>query len=194
MFSFSSDLFCVGRIELTHWGGRMSLTSVTWCFGQHFSSIQKVSDVQFLGVKRLKTIFFRTLFGNSIKRLVGSFLGHSKFRPEPVQFRGSAKRWHGPLSDICGALWVFLQGFHDLTVVQHQSHELVLLLGLCGGAVDRADEFQLLQVLEGLWTEGRTGQDWWSRVRVLDDDSERPSWWRESQSCKRSLISSAGTS
>lgn len=72
----------------------------------------------------------------------------------------SAKRRHGPLSDISGALWVFLQGFHDLTVVQHQSHELVLLLGLGRGAVDGADQFQLLKVLEGLRAEQRRGQDW----------------------------------
>lgn len=48
-------------------------------------------------------------------------------------------------------------------MVQHQSHELVLFLGLCRGAVDGADQFQLLKVLEGLRTEKRRGQDWrWS--------------------------------
>lgn len=83
----------------------------------------------------------------------------------------SAKRRHGPLSDIRGALWVLLQGFHDLTVVQHQSHELVLLLGLCRGAVDGADQFQLLKVLKGLRTEQRGGQDWRTRVLVVDEVS-----------------------
>lgn len=66
----------------------------------------------------------------------------------------SAKRRHGPLPDVRGALWVLLQGLHDLTVVQHQSHQLVLLLSLHRGTVDRSNQLQLLQVLEGLRTEG----------------------------------------
>lgn len=65
-----------------------------------------------------------------------------------------SERRHGPLLDVSGALWVFLQGLHDLTVVQHQSHQLVLSLGFGRGAVDRPDQLQLLQVLEGL----RTGE------------------------------------
>lgn len=65
-----------------------------------------------------------------------------------------SERRHAPLLDVSGALWVFLQGLHDLTVVQHQSHQLVLSLGFGRGAVDRPDQLQLLQVLEGL----RTGE------------------------------------
>lgn len=95
MFSFSSsDLFSVGRIELTHWGADEFLTSVTWCFGQHFSSKQKVSDVQFLGVKRLKTIFFRTLFGN-YKGIGGEFSGPLKVQAWacPVQRLSQTLTW-----------------------------------------------------------------------------------------------------
>lgn len=65
-----------------------------------------------------------------------------------------AERRHGPLLDICGALWVLLQGLHDLTVVQHESHELVFPLRLGRRAVDWSDQLQLLQVLEGLRTSG----------------------------------------
>lgn len=64
-----------------------------------------------------------------------------------------AKRRHGPLLHISGALRVLLQGLHDLTVVQHESHELVLPLSFGRGAVGRPDQLQLLQVLEGLRIE-----------------------------------------
>lgn len=57
---------------------------------------------------------------------------------------------YGPLLEVRWALWVFLQGFHDLTLVQHEFHELVLPLGLGGGTVKMLDELQLLQVLECL--------------------------------------------
>lgn len=63
-----------------------------------------------------------------------------------------AERRHGPLLDVRGALWVLLQGLHDLTVVQHESHELVFPLRLGRRAVDWSDQLQLLQVLEGLRT------------------------------------------
>ena len=65
-----------------------------------------------------------------------------------------SERRHGPLLDVSGALWVFLQGLHDLTVVQHESHEPVLPLSFGRRRVDRPDQLQLLQVLEGL----RTGE------------------------------------
>lgn len=56
-------------------------------------------------------------------------------------------------------MWVFLQRLHDLTLVQHESHELVLPLGPGGGTVERPDELQLLQVLEGLGRgEGQGGE------------------------------------
>lgn len=66
-----------------------------------------------------------------------------------------AERRHGPLLDLRGALWVLLQGLHDLTVVQHESHQLELPLSFGRGAVDRPDHLQLLQVLKGLKTVKR---------------------------------------
>lgn len=62
-------------------------------------------------------------------------------------------------------------------MVQHQSHQLVLLLGLGRGAVDGADQFQLLKVLEGLGAEERRGQEEDRRTRALvfDDASDQPS-------------------
>lgn len=68
----------------------------------------------------------------------------------PNVCRDSAERRHGPLLDIGGTVWILLQGLHDLTVVQHESHELVFPLSFGRGAVDRPDQLQLLQVLEGL--------------------------------------------
>lgn len=57
---------------------------------------------------------------------------------------------HGPLLDVSGALWVLLQGIHDLAVVQREPHELVLPLDFGRGTIDRLDQLQLLQVLERL--------------------------------------------
>lgn len=67
---------------------------------------------------------------------------------------------HGPLLDVSGALWVLLQGLHDLAVVQHQPHQLVLPLRLGHRAVDGPDQLQLLQVLERLRNrqKGKGGQ------------------------------------
>lgn len=70
----------------------------------------------------------------------------------------SGQRRHGPLLQVCGALWVFLQRLHDLALVQHELHELVLPLGPGGGAVERPDELQLLQVLKSLRRRGE-GED-----------------------------------
>lgn len=51
-------------------------------------------------------------------------------------------------------MWVFLQRLHDLTLVQHEPHELVLSLSPGGGVVKRSDELQLLQVFKGLEGKG----------------------------------------
>lgn len=66
----------------------------------------------------------------------------------------SGQRRHGPLLEVCGALWVFLQRFHDLTLVQHEPHELVLSLSPGGGLVKRSNELQLLQVFKSLGGKG----------------------------------------
>lgn len=51
-----------------------------------------------------------------------------------------AERRHGPLLDVSGALWVLLQGLHDLTVVEHEPHELVLPLSFGCSIVNRPDQ------------------------------------------------------
>lgn len=61
-----------------------------------------------------------------------------------------AERRHGPLLNIRGALWVFLQSLHNLTVVHHESHQLVLPLSFRRGAVGRSYQLQLLQMFESL--------------------------------------------
>lgn len=70
--------------------------------------------------------------------------------PNIEEYVPLTKSRHGPLFDICGALWVFLQGLRDLAVVQHKFHQLVLLLDLCCGAVHRPNQLQLLQVFKRL--------------------------------------------
>lgn len=85
----------------------------------------------------------------------------------------SGQRRHGPLLEVRWALWVFLQRLHDLTLVQHESHELVLPLGPGGGTVERPDELQLLQVLEGLGRgdDQSEAADGLFRSRVCQSDS-----------------------
>lgn len=96
---------------------------------------------------KVRTPHFTTLFRNSVLRGSGS------------RSRGSAEGGGGPLADVGGTLGVPLQRLLHLALGQHQPHQLELLLGLGGGAVDGADQLQLLEVLEGLRVEERGGQD-----------------------------------
>lgn len=100
----------------------------------------------------MKIIYTNTLFP-----LYYSYLDTKYIDRSPTVHVASCKCGHGPLLDISGALWVLLQGLHDLAVVQHQPHELVLPLSFGRGAINGSDEFQLLQMFKGLETTNTGG-------------------------------------
>lgn len=112
-----------------------------------------------------------------------------------------SKRRHGPLLEVCGALWVFLQRLHDLTLVQHEPHELVLSLSPGGGVVKRSDELQLLQVFKGLMRRGfdhSETADGLLRIRRLVDAIQTfimtggSKWYMELDFLCRNFLNSVG--
>ena len=150
-------------------------------------------------------IFLICLYLLHTVRFISHFLKQFWVHKVQMDLEILAVRRHGPLLDVSGALWVFLQGLHDLSVVQHESHQLVLPLSFDRRAVHRPDHLQLLQVLKGLRTVGgvsvnKSSLFLYTKILILSVSLGlkhflfSPSWWQAAQSCTWSWTFSAGTS